>query len=162
MKNTILKVVEQNDYDRYVFLTYDKDQIIGLNFHMGIGAIDYYFSTPCTKLTEIFDRYSKKNPDLNLDQRVNFSIDLYQEAFIFQNQKILLPSAQRDIIRTALSHYLNQYEYFVPYPDHSAAWGMHDIKTLIAFMNYNIQIELSDTDIENFTAKNGIDLPIYN
>jgi hypothetical protein len=39
---------------------------------------------------------------------------------------------------------------------------MHDIKTLIAFMNYDIQIELTDTDIKYFTAKNGIDLPIYN
>ena len=161
MNKTILKVIEQSDYDRYVFLTYQNDKIIGLNFHQGIGLIDYYFATPCPKLTEIFDRYSKKYPELNWDQKVNISIDLYQDAFIFQRQKISLPSAQTDIIKTALTHYLNQYQYFFPNPDNSEAWRMHDIQTLIAFMNYDIKIELTDSDIKDFTAKNGIDLPIY-
>ena len=72
-----------------------------------------------------------------------------------------MPSAQTDIIKTALTHYLNQYQYFFPNPDNSEAWRMHDIQTLIAFMNYDIKIELTDSDIKDFTAKNGIDLPIY-
>jgi hypothetical protein len=41
MKNTILKVVQQNDFDRYVFITYLRDEIIGLNFWQGIGKESY-------------------------------------------------------------------------------------------------------------------------
>jgi hypothetical protein len=171
MKNTILKIVQQNEYDRYVFLTYLNDEIVGLNFWQGLykGSYDIVMNDkgyePCIHLTDIYNRLKITYETISDEERINKAIDLYTDAFIIQERNknsISLPSSQRDIIKTALSHYLNQYEYFVPYPDHSAAWGMHDIKTLIAFMNYDIQIELTDTDIKYFTAKNGIDLPIYN
>jgi hypothetical protein len=171
MKNTILKIVQQNEYDRYVFLTYLNDEIVGLNFWQGLykGSYDIVMNDkgyePCIHLTDIYNRLKITYETISDEERINKAIDLYTDAFIIQERNknsISLPSSQRDIIKTALSHYLNQYEYFVPYPDHSAAWGMHDIKTLIAFMNYDIQIELTDIDIKYFTAKNGIDLPIYN
>jgi hypothetical protein len=60
MKNTILKVVEQNDFDRYVFINYHNDEIIGLNFWQGIGEASYQSLMdgesfkPCNILTEIF------------------------------------------------------------------------------------------------------------
>ena len=67
----ISKILEQTDYDRYLFLTFENDEIVGLNFHQGIGdPLDYYFATPCPHLTEIYrrltyqnDKYKNKNWD---------------------------------------------------------------------------------------------------
>ena len=167
MNKTILKVVEQNHYDRYVFLTYHNEQIIGLNFHQGIGEIDYSFSAPCPKLTEIFDRYGSKYSHLDWDEKVNMAIDLYQEAFIFQRKAILLPKEQNDIIKNALEYYLDgllkfTYEFDRDNKfDNGNQYKIHDLTTLIAFMGYDVKIDLTETDIKDFTSKNGIDLPIY-
>ena len=58
----ISKILEQTDYDRYLFLTFENDEIVGLNFHQGIGdPLDYYFATPCPHLTEIYRRLTYQN-----------------------------------------------------------------------------------------------------
>ena len=46
MNETILKVIKQEDYDRYVFLFYKNNEIIGINFHQGIDKIEYDFADP--------------------------------------------------------------------------------------------------------------------
>lgn len=162
MNKTILKVIEQKDYDRYVFLTYYNDEIVGLNFHQGIDEILFDFAKPCPALTDIFERYSEKYPELHWDQRVNKAIDLFEEAFIFQRKTISLPSGQKDIIREALNYYLDQYIKFNDLTTPKSNWRVHDLNTLIALMKYDVQIELTDTEIKDFSSKNGIDLPIYN
>jgi hypothetical protein len=88
MKNVILEVLEQKDFDRYVFITYKDSKIIGLNFHQGIGEIFYNdFAAPCIHLTEIFNRlcykYSQYNT-LSIEEKINKSINLYIAAFIIQ------------------------------------------------------------------------------
>ena len=45
--------------------------------------------------------------------------------------------------------------------DNGNQYKIHDLTTLIAFMGYDVKIDLTETDIKDFTSKNGIDLPIY-
>lgn len=93
MKNTILKVLEQKDYDRYVFLTYANDEIIGLNFWQGIyrESFDRVMSDrgyqPCIHLTEIYNRLVRNNKSETTEQRINKAISLYIQAFIIQDCK---------------------------------------------------------------------------
>ena len=88
MKNVILEVLEQKDFDRYVFITYKDNEIVGLNFHQGIGEIFYNdFAVPCIYLTEIFNRLSHKysqHKPLSIEEKINKSINLFIAAFIIQ------------------------------------------------------------------------------
>ena len=99
MKNTILKVVQQNDFDRYVFITYKYDEIVGLNFWQGIGKESYENIMsdngfePCASLTEIFNRLKNNVLKLNDEERINKAIDLYIHAFIFQDNEPLVKHA---------------------------------------------------------------------
>ena len=95
MKNTILKIVQQNDYDRYVFITYLKDEIIGLNFWQGVytGSYESVMNDkgyePCIHLTDIYNRLKISYEAISIEERINKAIDLYTEAFIIQGTNFL-------------------------------------------------------------------------
>jgi hypothetical protein len=61
----VLKVLKSEEYDRYIFITYEEDNIVGLNFHQGVDAIDNYFVKPCPYTTETFMRMISNNPIYN-------------------------------------------------------------------------------------------------
>jgi len=159
---TILKVVKQERFDRYVFLTYSDDKIIGLNYHQGIDKILYDWATPCPALTDIFERYAEKYTDLNWQDTVNDSIYLYEQAFLWQQTNIILPNSQKKIIQKALKYYLKQYKTFNQMPTDTEEYEMFDLMTLKALFNYDVEIKLNKNEAENFTQMNGIDLPNYN
>jgi len=159
---TILKVVKQERFDRYVFLTYSDDKIIGLNYHQGIEKILYDWATPCPALTDIFERYAEKYTDLNWQDTVNDSIYLYEQAFLWQQTNIILPNSQKKIIQKALKYYLKQYKTFNQTPTDTEEYEMFDLMTLKALFNYDVEIKLNKNEVENFTQVNGIDLPNYN
>ena len=163
MKNkTRLKVIEQTDFDRYVFLTYHDEEVVGLNFHQGIGKILYDFAPPCPAITDIFERYSEKNHELSLVERVNKSIELYEQSYIFQKESVLLPKGQTKIIKDALNYYLEQFIKFNEIPSNKEEHRIYDLRQLISLMNYDVKIELTSEEKENFTFRNGIDFPLYN
>jgi hypothetical protein len=159
---TILKIVKQERFDRYVFLTYSDDKIIGLNYHQGIDKILYDWATPCPALTDIFERYAEKYTDLNWQDTVNDSIYLYEQAFLWQQTNIILPNSQKKIIQKALKYYLKQYKTFNQMPTDTEEYEMFDLMTLKALFNYDVEIKLNKNEAENFTQMNGIDLPNYN
>jgi len=159
---TILKVVKQERFDRYVFLTYSDNKIIGLNYHQGIDKILYDWATPCPALTDIFERYAEKYTDLNWQDTVNDSIYLYEQAFLWQQTNIILPNSQKKIIQKALKYYLKQYKTFNQIPTDTEEYEMFDLMTLKALFNYDVEIKLNKNEAENFTQMNGIDLPNYN
>ena len=96
MKNTILQVVQQNDFDRYLFITYLNDEIIGLNFWQDIGKESYDIVMndkgyePCIHLTDIYNRLKKNDKTKTEEERINKAIDLYIKAFIHQDDEPLL------------------------------------------------------------------------
>lgn len=91
MKNTILQVLQQNDFDRYVFITYLNDEIVGLNFWQGIGKESYESVMddkgyqPCIHVTDIYNRLKRNDKTATTEQRINKAIDLYVYAFIMQD-----------------------------------------------------------------------------
>lgn len=158
---TILKVVEQKEHDRYVFLTYSENEIIGLNYHCGLDEIKHHFAEPDPILSDIFKRYSEKYSNLDWKDKVNKSIELYQQSFVWQHTNIVLPNSQKKIIQKALQYYIDQYKVFNQDPTQDEGYEIFDLITLQALFNYNIEIELNENEIENFTQVNGVDLPKY-
>ena len=119
MKNTILKVMQENDFDRYVFLTYLNDEIVGLNFWQGIG-IESYESVmndkgyePCIHLTDIFNRLKRNDRVMSDDERINKAIQLYINAFIIQEDELFLSNfkGSKNEHLAFLEGYLNSWEF---------------------------------------------------
>lgn len=111
MNKLIKKVILQQDFDRYVFLTYDNDEIVGLNFHQGINEIDYYFASPCPHLTEIYKRLTYGNQEYknkSWEIRVNKAIANYIRAFIFNDADEDKKIDNIDEIKNALKNIINQ------------------------------------------------------
>ena len=166
MKNTILKIVQQNDYDRYVFITYLKDEIVGLNFWQGIYTESYdrvmndKGYEPCIHLTDIYNRLKIIYEAISIEERINKAIDLYTEAFIIQKDSIYLPTAQTELIKEALRYYYEQFKKFNSVPTDTENYKMFDLMTLEALMNY-IKVEITQTEKNKFSSKYGIDFPIY-
>jgi hypothetical protein len=158
---TQLQVIKQQDYDRYVFLTYSENNLIGLNFHQGTDEIIYDYAKPCPKLTEMFFVFTEHNPLMTLENRINLSIQSFVDAYIFQKETLYLPDAQKKLIRKALEYYKSQYEHFNSVPTDTENYEIFDLMTLQALCNYQIEVKLSKDEVENFTSDNNIDLPVY-
>lgn len=158
---TILKVLTQQDYDRNVFLTYIDDKVIGINYHQGIDKIDYTFADPNQSLTDIFLLYSQTYPSFSLKKQINESIALHQETFLLQRHNLDLPLGQKELIQKALAHYLDTYRMFNDCPTDNVQYTMFDLMQLQELFNYDVVIKLDKEDVDNFTAINGFDLPIY-
>ena len=96
MKNTIFKILEQRLYDRYVFINYVNDEIIGLDFTQGVGNKELAHIMkegdfePCAPLTEIFKRLKGNMKGATDEERINRAIDLYTHAFIFQDDGLYI------------------------------------------------------------------------
>ena len=72
MKSKEVRVFEIQSYDRYIFVTFENDRVVGINFHQGIGDLDYTnFSTPNKIITAIYN-------DLCGDREA--SVHLYNES----------------------------------------------------------------------------------
>jgi hypothetical protein len=74
----VLKVLKNEDYDRYIFITYEEGNIVGLNFHQGNIRMDndivYYFAKPCPYTTETFLRMIDNNPIYNKTEEQVYQI----------------------------------------------------------------------------------------
>ena len=96
MKNTIFKILEQKYYDRYVFINYVNDEIVGLDFTQGVGNKELAHIMkegdfePCAPLTEIFKRLKGNMKGATDEERINRAIDLYTHAFIFQDDELYI------------------------------------------------------------------------
>jgi hypothetical protein len=47
-------------------------------------------------------------------------------------------------------------------PSNKEEHRIYDLRQLISLMNYDVKIELTSEEKENFTFRNGIDFPLYN
>ena len=76
-----------------------------------------------------------------------------------------LPKSQKDIIIYALEKREQQLKEDVKHYDGTDQASMHyelfDIMTLKALLEYKVDVVLSDSQHEHFTAINGIDYPEY-
>jgi hypothetical protein len=155
----ILKVIEQDEYDRVVFLTYTNSILSGLNFHQGIGNLDYDFATPNEALTNIYNRLGNPSDAFEIS-RVNKAINLYCDAFIFQNDEpYALHKEQRELIQKALDYYVATSERFNQHPTQEEAYDIFDMMQLSPMMNYPIQVVISEEEKIAF-SKHGIDFPM--
>ena len=84
------EILEDNSNDRYIFVQYNKGQIIGLNFHQGLGHIDYNYFTPCPRITKIYKAldYNEqecceydKSPSIAHRVLIDQAIQLYLDLF---------------------------------------------------------------------------------
>jgi hypothetical protein len=81
-------IIVDNKYDRYVFVFYKDNEIVGLNFHQGLDEVLLTYNKPCPHVTEIYRRLGKKYivnnlPTLTEEEKINKAIELYTDCFIF-------------------------------------------------------------------------------
>jgi len=79
----VVKVIEVPTHDRYIFVTYDNnDNVVGLNFHQGLGHIDTSFFDGINEpLTAIY-KYLVGNRDSSAEF-FNECVERYCHAFIY-------------------------------------------------------------------------------
>jgi hypothetical protein len=75
--------------------------------------------------------------------------------------KTRIPELQKEIIKEALRYYLDQYNHFNCDPTDREDDKIFDLGTLLALMNYDVSIELTREETDNFAYTQGIDLPNY-
>ncbi len=54
----IYEIFEDQSNDRYIFVNYHNGSV-GINFHQGLGHIDYSYFTPCPKITKLYEAIKK-------------------------------------------------------------------------------------------------------
>ena len=152
----------QEEFDRIVFCQRNENnEIIGLNCHQGIDSILWEFATPSSALTDIYNRLDDKGVYSTEEEVINMSIELYNQAFIFQNDLRPIPLEQRKLIQKALKFYVEQSTKFNSVPTDTEAYELFDMNQLSALMSYGVTINLSEHDKRYFTSTHGIDLPSY-
>jgi hypothetical protein len=156
---TILRVLEQQEYDRTVFITYANDQVIGINFHQGIGEILHDFCKPSIALTDIYNRILDSD---SLSDRINKAIRLYSEAFLFQGETTLIPLHQRKLIQKALNFYIKCSDKINSEPTQQEQYDIYDMEQLGAMMNYDMSVSMSKDELYKFESKHDINFPNYN
>jgi hypothetical protein len=85
MKNKENVIVVDKEYDRFIFLFYKDNNVVGINFHQGIDELLIGFNKPCPHITELFNRLSY-NTSNTVEQNIHEAIELYTETFIFKTQ----------------------------------------------------------------------------
>jgi hypothetical protein len=156
---TIFRTIEQTDFDRYVFLTEKDNEVIGLNYHQGIGDLhpDYYEADPL--LTSIY----KSLTTFSTEERINKAIELHQKATIFQEWRtITLPSEQTLLVRKAIRYYIQCINKFSDILTDTQENELYDLNQLEAMFNYQVSVEMTDYELNNFCIKHGVDYPDYN
>jgi hypothetical protein len=89
----ILKVLKSEEYDRYIFISYEEDNIVGINFHQGIDTIDNHFIKPCPYTTETFMRMISNNPIYNkteeeIHEIINDAIEVVCQVITYKHNSI--------------------------------------------------------------------------
>ena len=78
----IKEILADQNNDRYIFISYLNDGcVVGVNFHQGLGHIDYNYFNPCPKITKIYmaiKNHSQCECQISL---VKQAIELYLELF---------------------------------------------------------------------------------
>jgi len=155
MKNTILQVLQQTDFDRYVYLTYLNDEIIGLNFWQGVDQRSYESVMndkgyePCIHLTDIFNRLKRNDKTATDEQLINKAIQLYINAFILQEDEPLLSNlkgSKNDHI-AFLGGYLNAWEQLSETSKNDDYWIEGANALYIAYCELNNLPKLSACDL---------------
>lgn len=160
---TIFRIIHQVDYDRHVFLTEKNGKIIGINYHQGdLGEISKSFHDADPLLTSIYESLTT----FSTEERIIKAIELHQKATIFQEYKtITLPSEQKLLVRKAIRYYIECIERFTDERNwiaDSQDEELCDLNQLEAMFNYEVSVEMTDYETNNFCAKHGVDYPDYN
>ena len=160
-KNQMICTLIQDDFDRIVFCQKNEhNEIIGLNYHQGIDKILWEFATPCPALTDIYNRLDDKGLYSTEEEVINMSIELYNQAFLWQKEYRQIPLEQRKLIQKALDFYVEQSNKFNSVPTDTEAYELFDMTQLSNLMQYGVYLGLSEEDKGNFTRRHK-DLPSY-
>ena len=163
--NTVVKIVKQEKFDRYVFLTYEEGQLIGLNFHQGLDEILYdSFNEPCLKLTKIYNKVCAKKLGraYSENELVNLALKKYIKKYIIPKpKKIKIPNTQTRLIQKAIAYYVKGLREFQKEPNQDGLYDLFDLEQLKEMLNYDIHISITDIEKDNFSFAHGMDFPEY-
>tara|TARA_R110000851_G_scaffold57854_1_gene134637 strand:- start:307 stop:780 length:474 start_codon:yes stop_codon:yes gene_type:complete len=84
--------------------------------------------------------------------------DFLSKCFEPKETIFTLDYREKEIIKKSLELYRKALESGVSSEDNGGNYKIHDIRVLEGYMNYKIDVILLDTDVINFSIKNGVDL----
>jgi hypothetical protein len=170
---TIFRIVRQKEYDRYLFIHEIGGHITGLNFHWDSGEepmIEY--KEPNKLLTEIYLDLSAIEDEYH---RINTAMEIYfttKNYFNPNEEKPVvtepvdvkvgfIPKEQMLLVRTAIDFYLQSIENLDKEYASSRMYDIFDLSTTMAIFNYNISVNLTADEYDNFEIRHGYGLPKY-
>ena len=163
--NTIFQIIKQENYGRYLFLHRIDGRIVGINFHYDNGEepMESYYEPDC-KMTNIYHLLSDVKDE---EQRINASIEIFifnkrqSEAPKVDGNTIVIPKAQINLVRNAISFYIQSLDTLRPVLTEDEEYTCFDLRQLDGMLQYEVSVKLTNDESKYFTSLHGVDLPEY-
>jgi hypothetical protein len=160
---TKFKIIKQINLDRVIYIHYDKNEkVVGLNYHHGCDILDWEYKNGDPILTKIYEIVENNKSIKTEEDKINKTISMYHDAFLFEEEKTVIPDQQCILIKKALDFYVEMSQKFNQVPTETEGYDIFDMQQLSAMMNYEVSIYIREHEKDNFCSNHGMDFPIYN
>lgn len=138
------KTIVQKDHDRIVFLWYENELLIGINYHQGVDAIDKVFLNYDEEIMCMYRIAHRHKSELSDIELVDLAIDMHQDAWMrFDRKTLTIDTYSKGLIKDALQYYIASMRSFFGSPkgvDVDEAIG--EFRELSKLMNYDMTITM--------------------
>ena len=151
------KTIVQKDHDRIVFVWYENDEVVGINYHQGIDSIDLAFQKPDNEIMTMYRLAHRHKPELSDIELVNLAIRIHQDAWMsFDSKSYTIDTYSRGLIREALQYYImSMHSFFGSHIGADYFDAINEFKELSKLMEYNVTVttdlgEVTDLDLSKY------------
>lgn len=151
------KTIVQRDHDRIVFVWYENDEVVGINYHQGIDSIDLAFQEPDNEIMTMYRLAHRHKPELTDIELVNLAIRIHQDAWMsFDSKSYTLDTYSKGLIQTALQYYItSMHSFFGSNLDGDGDEAIDEFKVLSKLMEYNVTFttdlgKVTDLDLSKY------------
>ena len=154
------KTIVQKDHDRIVFVWYENDEVVGINYHQGIDSIDLAFQKPDNEIMTMYRLAHRHKPELSDIELVNLAIRIHQDAWMsFDSKSYTIDTYSRGLIREALQYYIMSMHSF--FGSHRADYASFDFESIDEFKALSKLMEYNVTFTTDLGAVVDLDLSKY-
>jgi hypothetical protein len=151
------KTIVQRDHDRIVFVWYENDEVVGINYHQGVDSIDAVFQNPDSEIMTMYRLAHRHKPELSDIELVNLAIRMHQDAWMsFDSKSYTIDTYSRGLIQTALQYYVDSMRsFFGGHLDADGDEAINEFNALSKLMEYNVTVttnlgEVIDLDLSKY------------
>ena len=151
------KTIVQKDHDRIVFVWYENDEVVCINYHQGVDSIDAVFQNPDSEIMTMYRLAHRHKPELSDIELVNLAISMHQDAWMrFDSKSYTIDTYSRGLIREALQYYImSMRSFFGGHLDADGDEAISEFNALSKLMEYNVTVttnlgEVIDLDLSKY------------